>query len=90
MGGNQNMDIQKQIQIQNILGWDVYKTQHFQFYTDIHAKHLGGGYIFLKYDRAEPQFSFSFWYRNIDIPKYDKWGGWWGFGIARIAEMYDV
>ena len=51
--------------------WDVYKTQHFQFYTDIHAKHLGGGYIFLKYDRAEPQFSFSFWYRNINIPKYD-------------------
>ena len=51
--------------------WDLYKTKHFQFYTDIHAKHLGGGYIFLKYHRAEPQFLFSFWYRNINIPKYD-------------------
>ena len=38
--------------------WDLYKTKHFQFYTDIHAKHLGGGYIFLKYHRAEPQFYF--------------------------------
>ena len=67
--------------------WDLYKTKHFQFYTDIHAKHLGGGYIFLKYHRAEPQFLFSFWYRNINIPKYDEWGGWWGFGMAHIAEI---
>ena len=26
---------------------DVNKTQHFQFYPDIHVKHLGGGTIFL-------------------------------------------
>ena len=29
--------------------WDVCKTQHFSFYPDIHAKHLGGGFKIQKY-----------------------------------------
>ena len=30
---------------------------------------------------------FSFRYSNIDIPNDNKWGGWWGFGTVRIAEI---
>ena len=30
---------------------------------------------------------FSFGYTNIDISNDNNWGGWWGFGTARIAEI---
>ena len=30
---------------------------------------------------------FSFRYINIDILNDNIWGGWWGFGTARIAEI---
>ena len=33
------------------------------------------------------ELEFSFQYTNIDIPNDIKWGGWWGFGTARIAEI---
>ena len=30
---------------------------------------------------------FSFWFRKVNISKWSKWGGWWGFGMVRSAEI---
>ena len=37
--------------------WDVCKTQHFSFYPDIHAKHLGGGFKIQKYRNTAVVFA---------------------------------
>ena len=46
--------------------------------------------IFVK-NITRPQFWASNIYTKTQIsgmiPKYDEWGGWWGFGTARIAEI---
>ena len=30
---------------------------------------------------------FSFWFGNINISNWSKWGGWWGIGMERSAEI---